>query len=146
MKRPLQVLLGHRMGYMGGILGNRFCTIGAINVTSLLLIHHGILTLWVYSRTTFRYNAHRQYTLRPNAVLDLITAIRSPSLASPFDISNPSVCALHKLAEIFKTSPLQQITTPSLYQSYATPFPLSQIINPRKNIQHLFPFPKLRRC
>ena len=44
--------------------------------------------------------------------LDFITALQNPSPASLFDVSNPSLCALHKLAEIFHTTTLKYTINP----------------------------------
>ena len=49
-----------------------------------------------------------------DAALDLITVLQNPSPASPFDVSNPNLCTLHKLAEIFKTATPRKLLTPFL--------------------------------
>ena len=68
-----------------------------------------------------------------SADLDLIIALKNPAPASPFDISNPSLCALHHLADIFQTA-APKLTLPPVL-SPTVPLPLSHSILLRKNTQ-----------
>ena len=67
-----------------------------------------------------------------DTALDLITALQNSSPASPFDVSNSNLCALHKLAEIFKTATPRKFLTSPVSPSNSL-LPLTHFIPLRRN-------------